>query len=1037
MLDDQNRLVAATPSNGNYYVRYNNGWTTTTTASQATTITATYVDAGTDLAITPYVDNSTQTVWEQVDVDMTVGTAAGLADWRETVVTTEPSSYTTNPTYLPLSMDDNGKINRRNTGYIVSGAQFGTPGTEAYGQSNAGNKGDIRVSYYANSNISESTTGTGTNRRLAGTSIRTINGTSDHTLTNAEIAAFHKFTDSGGTQGSFSKMNAVLAGDTDARIYGLHFMNAAISEDNLITVANAKVNGKTYESFELPRDSIDFTLKERGIINFFAGTYYSGNDSFFSLHKIERNEDGTIASIKEILEIYGNGNKPYVYRLRDKNGAVTYESWEYYPSGTVKSHTVYGSLAEATSYSSVFNTNWIKKQNSLTTNAVYYFEIPVDQGEYALGSVDGGTGAYLMYLDIGAAGTALKPEGNAKLIEAEFNDLIAKHTDAGEVSYTVPGGSRDSEVKTKPTYFPLAMTNGTVADSNTGYVISGISTDSSPPGDIRVSRYTKYAGGDWGSIRSSLTEATNAGILNNGRVYTIVNGRQQSVTDYGIGNQYTMQYDRVSAQVNGQLQGQPYVYGMHFMQSAISPSRTVTVPRAVINGTTYTDYVMPQDCIDFNVATKGRITFMAGTYFSGSNGTTNFFSLHQIFRDGQQAITAIRELAEIYGDGTREGHYVYRYYNGNAVDSTYYDHEGNALAGLPGGYQLIYSTAAIRSPLTAGITFNGQALTQLTQNSVYYFEVPVDAGEFALGSAAGDGAYLIYLDIAANAEFSVKTTTTEVTETIVHTYCYPNGVAFVDAVGSTVFDTDGVADPLKSVFLSIPVANSAGQTTFAMSASGALTVTGDSSLAGYSPQNVPDGTSLIVNGGTPITMAGRTIVVEKVTEINTDPDGTTITTVTVTTQTTENGATTTTVEQTVSEQFGSTQTTTVTSPPPAYDGHTLIPNDLTAATQTTAAIILEMRAAGQGLAFSTARNGNLNTVETDSTLTIDDETYTVCDVIMQQGEENTPAGTYAVTMTGPAGSYTVTVVTVDAEFVFTLGGSAINATGDIPVTLTA
>ena len=55
-------------------------------------------------------------------------------------------------------------------------------------------------------------------------------------------------------------------------------------------------------------------------------------------------------------------------------------------------------------YSLVFSTNRIKRQNSITTNAVYYFEIPVNAGEYALGSVDGGTGAYLMYLDIATNG---------------------------------------------------------------------------------------------------------------------------------------------------------------------------------------------------------------------------------------------------------------------------------------------------------------------------------------------------------------------------------------------------------------------------------------------------------------------------------------------------------------------------------------------------------------------------------------------------------------------------------------------------------
>jgi hypothetical protein len=42
---------------------------------------------------------------------------------------------------------------------------------------------------------------------------------------------------------------------------------------------------------------------------------------------------------------------------------------------------------------------------------------------------------------------------------------------------------------------------------------------------------------------------------------------------------------------------------------------------------------------------------------------------------------------------------------------------------------------------------------------VYYFEIPVNAGEFALGSVEGhDGAYLIYLDLAANGTKRVSST---------------------------------------------------------------------------------------------------------------------------------------------------------------------------------------------------------------------------------------------------------------------------------------
>ena len=64
----------------------------------------------------------------------------------------------------------------------------------------------------------------------------------------------------------------------------------------------------------------------------------------------------------------------------------------------------------ATSRQELFNMDWVTMSNgnTIVENAVYYFEIPVNEGEYALGSVSGNkTGAYLMYLDIGASETAI------------------------------------------------------------------------------------------------------------------------------------------------------------------------------------------------------------------------------------------------------------------------------------------------------------------------------------------------------------------------------------------------------------------------------------------------------------------------------------------------------------------------------------------------------------------------------------------------------------------------------------------------------
>ena len=171
---------------------------------------------------------------------------------------------------------------------------------------------------------------------------------------------------------------------TDGNVYGLHFMPANININHLVTADYTLINGEEKENYEMPASSIDFNLMEKGVINFFAGTYFSGNNSFFSLHHIERDENDEITSIKEIAEIYKSSSDrdPYIYKYTDNTYSDTLTS----------------------KYSLTFSTDRIKRQSSITTNAVYYFEIPVNAGEFALGSVDDGTGAYLMYLDIATNG---------------------------------------------------------------------------------------------------------------------------------------------------------------------------------------------------------------------------------------------------------------------------------------------------------------------------------------------------------------------------------------------------------------------------------------------------------------------------------------------------------------------------------------------------------------------------------------------------------------------------------------------------------
>lgn len=283
------------------------------------------------------------------------------------IIRTEGTSYVdyengTN-TYFPLITNTDYTAANINTGYVVSGSNDRTTsGTYPV------KSGDIRVSKYSTSDISNS---------YSDGALRTVY-TIDKNGNRQTVSAnnFKKYSESAG------KLLDMISSDN---IYGLHFMSGLIDLNNIVTANYALINGEEKSNYQLPANSIDFNLLEKGYINFFAGTYFANNNSFFSLHHIERDEEtGEITAIKEIKEIYSDGiaRHSYIYKYNDNTYSETLTN----------------------EYSLIFTTSQIKRQNSLTDNAVYYFEVPVNEGEYALGSVDGGTGAYLMYLDIGTNG---------------------------------------------------------------------------------------------------------------------------------------------------------------------------------------------------------------------------------------------------------------------------------------------------------------------------------------------------------------------------------------------------------------------------------------------------------------------------------------------------------------------------------------------------------------------------------------------------------------------------------------------------------
>ncbi len=305
---------------------------------------------------------------------------------------TDSSGTTTSwQTFLPLNVDDNYAVSDNNTGYIASGNNTATTSNPIQGDirfrkdpissigsslNNATSYDNSALEVLTRTSKSDGFVRISDDFNGANSSVSSkLSGYSKKTVSELGL---QKYGDSDG--GARKDMGDVLLGGGN-NIYGMHFMNAPISTQNVYYAPYAKINGEDHYNYPMTANSIDFHLKTKGYINFFAGTYYGTEVNFFSLHHIIKRSATEIQTIKEISLIYGKGSGTYIYKYTD--GTFSHGNSE--PEG----------------YEVVFDTSWITTP-TIVKNAVYYFEIPVNAGEYALGSASTGDGAYLMYLDIGA-----------------------------------------------------------------------------------------------------------------------------------------------------------------------------------------------------------------------------------------------------------------------------------------------------------------------------------------------------------------------------------------------------------------------------------------------------------------------------------------------------------------------------------------------------------------------------------------------------------------------------------------------------------
>ena len=426
-----------------------NGWTTSTSRPSKYPAYTTGANLSVDdYEHTPFASFGVYTGYisradvTSINLNSTTGATYDLVSTKSKA----PEKYN----YIPINAADSTPYNvaENNTGYIMSGGYEGESGT------------DIRVSQFTkNKNVGWGIGGSYSDNAFIANKIYTVGangvgiikdsaGSTSGVVydnTSATNPLFTKFED------SKSQLQTTLKSSGD-HVYGLHFMDAQISKNHVVTPTKVKINGEEKPNYQMPEDCIDFTLKSKGFINFFSGYYYSTrtndyyygirNDAFFSLHEIIRDSSGKITQIRHILQVYKRKlDNTLVYHYEDIDNPSETGYYYYNPEyDGVKNLAKYITVASVSTseYDLMFDKNWIEDPEGNWTsnhivwqthrNCVFYFEIPVNKGEYALGSVKNKNGTYLIYLDIGA---------NASIVD---RTQITQETSHTEAKYVYPNG---------------------------------------------------------------------------------------------------------------------------------------------------------------------------------------------------------------------------------------------------------------------------------------------------------------------------------------------------------------------------------------------------------------------------------------------------------------------------------------------------------------------------------------------------------------------------------------------------------------------
>ena len=405
----------------------------------------------------------------------------GLASLQETeyVSTINNNPYHYNQAYKEKSSEE---IDEKNTGYIVGGGTYssnddslirariqplvtGTNNGAGIYKSQGHASIEANHAYRSEDFVMLTMDVNGNTYRIGDTVNSTEAQNKDVFSTSKETVQYNDskigFADKGKLYLSARK-NFDTAMDGAYMVHGFHFQKG-ISTDSSSTYyygnsANIKkatvkiYNGTdktldTYYSYPLVKGGVNFTLAEDGVIKTIVGAFYqSAYNSLFDLYKVERTIKGNstaISSMTRISKIYRNST----------TNAISYNT------------------NPGDGWKPVFDFDSLTKSDRLENGAAYYFEMPVNAGDYVIGTDASSSvnNAYLMYLDIGANGSGNSGEQDSVPYDISTLDFVSK--DVTGYAGTIASGVTEAQKTTyKDVSFALSANGSGGADGSDAYV---------------------------------------------------------------------------------------------------------------------------------------------------------------------------------------------------------------------------------------------------------------------------------------------------------------------------------------------------------------------------------------------------------------------------------------------------------------------------------------------------------------------------------------------------------------------------------------